>query len=66
MIFSGLDELILVKYITYVLRRNVEIKIENNNLMYRNGNSKWSIFSASPQATLKAAYAWNVRYPAST
>lgn len=66
MIFSELDELTLVKYITYVLGRNVEIKIENNNVMYRNGSFKWSIFSASPQATLKAAYSWNVRYPAST
>ncbi len=61
MILSGLDELILIKYVTYVLRKNVEIKIENNNIMYRNGTFKWSIFSASPAVTLKAAYTWNAK-----
>jgi len=58
---EDLDEQLLIRYLTFVLKRDIKIKIENGNLMYQNGNFKWTIFSTSPEVALKIAYSWNAK-----
>lgn len=61
MTIEGIDELVLVKYIKHVVGGNIQVKFEYGNILYRKDIMSWSLFSTSPQATLRAAYSWNSR-----
>jgi hypothetical protein len=59
--FSPIDEKMIIKYVRHVVNKDVEVAIEYNNIIYRKGSGHWFTFSATPNATLKAAYSWNAK-----